>query len=467
MTDLMHEHQPEKTEMPEHWRGELTELLKLGIPMALTQLAGFAIFTIDALMIGRLSPEDLAAASLGSVIYFLFYMLGVVPVVAVTPLVSQALGADKKAHYDARISVRMALWVVAFMFPIVLFSMSFTESIISLFSDNQALAQKSGAYVFAIAFGWPFGMAVVALRNFLASIGKTRIPLILAIATTLINALLNYILIFGMWGAPRMELVGAGVASSIAQLICFAMFAAYVYIDKDARPFAVFKNFWRPHWYRLREVIKLGWPISITTVFEGMLFNSCVLLMLVIGEVEVAAYHIALNVAALAFMLPWGLSMAGSVRIGLARGAENDPAEKRAAITTLIMAIIGIMLFAIPIALFPSVVAGFYLELDDPQNREVITMVATFLPVAAAFMLFDATQVAANQLLRGLKDVRVPMILAGISFWVIGFPIAYYLGLKTSVGAIGIWYGLLASLFAASILLGARLWYLVWRKAKS
>jgi MATE family multidrug resistance protein len=438
MTDLtLKTH--EKTEMPDHWRGELSALLTLGIPMALTQLAGFAIYTIDVLMIGRLSPEDLAAASLGTVIYFLFYMIGIGPVMAVTPLASQALGADKNEVYDVRISVRMALWTIGIMTPLVLWVVSFAEPIAIAFGQDPDLSKKAGAYVFVLAFGWPFAMAIMALRNFLASIGKTRIPLVLAIVTTIINALLNYVLIFGMYGFPKLGLVGAGVASSIATDIGFGFFIAYIYIDQDSKRFHILHNFWKPHWYRLREIVSLGWPISITTVFEGMLFNACVFLMGILGVMQVAAYQIALNVAALAFMLPWGLSMAGGVRIGLARGAQNQPAVKRAALTTVFAAVVGIMLFAIPIALAPEFVAGLYMELE-------------------------ATQVAANQLLRGLKDVRWAMVLAGISFWAIGFPVAYYLGLKTEAGAVGIWYGLLASLFAASVLLGARLWYLVWRK---
>jgi len=465
MTDTTLDNIPEKTEMPEKWTGELSALLTLGIPMALTQLAGFAIYTIDVLMIGRLSPEDLAAASLGTVLYFLFYMIGIGPVMAVTPLASQALGANKREVYDVRISVRMALWTIAIMTPIVVWVVSFAEPISIAFGQDPELSKKAGAYVFVLCFGWPFAMAIMALRNFLAAIGKTRVPLILAIITTIINALLNYVLIFGLYGFPRLELVGAGVASSIATAIGFAMFVAYIYWDKDSKRFHILRNFWKPHWYRLKEIINLGWPISITTVFEGMLFNACVFLMGILGVMQVAAYQIALNVAALAFMLPWGLSMAGGVRIGLARGAGNRPAVKRAALTTMFAAIVGIMLFAIPIAISPNFVAGLYMEIEAPKNREVVALVATFLPIAAAFMFFDATQVAANQLLRGLKDVRWAMVLAGISFWGVGFPVAYYLGLKTSVGALGIWYGLLASLIAASILLGARLWILVWRKS--
>jgi len=455
---------PRKAEMPDRWPGEVKALLWLGIPMALTQLAQFAIYTIDVVMIGRLGPEDLAAASLGGVIFFVMWMIGFGPVMAVTPLVSQALGADQDDVRDARVSVRMVFWMIAAMFPFAVALMIFATPIMNTFGQDPALSEKAGRYVLALVFGWPFSMFVMTLRNFLAALGKTRVPLVLVIITTLINTGLNFIFIYGMFGVPRLELVGAGIASSLSYFLCFLMFAAYVSLDKEAKRFEIFGNFFRFHLERFKEVFKLGWPISITTVFEGTLFNACIFLMGIIGVMEVAAYQVALNVAALAFMLPWGLSMAGSVRIGLAVGAENKPATKRVGLITIGAAIIGIMMFAVPIALFPETVAGWYLKAEDPDNIEVLRLVALFLPIAAAFMFFDAIQVAANQLLRGLKDVTVPMVMAGISFWGIGFPVAAYLGLGTSVGAVGIWYGLLASLAAASVLLGGRFWWMVWRK---
>ena len=455
---------PRKAEMPKNWPGEVKALLGLGIPMALTQLAQFAIYTIDVIMIGRLGPEDLAAASLGGVVFFVMWMIGFGPVMAVTPLVSQALGADQDDVRDARVSVRMVFWMIAMMFPFAFVLMLFAEPIMVTFGQDEALAHKAGQYVIALIFGWPFAMLVMTLRNFLAALGKTRVPLLLVIATTLINVALNFVFIYGMFGVPRLELVGAGIASSLSYFLCFLMFVAYAMLDKDSKKFQLFGNYFRVHWSRFKEVIVLAWPISLTTMFEGTLFNVCIFLMGIIGVMEVAAYQVALNMAALAFMLPWGLSMAGSVRIGLAAGAQNPAAIKRVGMITIVISIIGIMMFAVPIALFPEAIAGLYLQIENPKNAEVIALVIVFLPIAAAFMFFDATQVSANQLLRGLKDVKVPMVLAGISFWGIGFPTAYYLGLKTDVGAAGIWYGLLASLVSASILLGGRFWWLVWKK---
>lgn len=456
---------PQKIKMPETWRGELKALLWLGIPMGLAQLIQFSIYTVDTVMIGRLGPEDLGAAALGTVVYFLLWMVGSGPVMAVSPLVSQALGADQNDRRDARMSVRMAIWLVFLMFPFLLILVMFTEPLLLLFGQDPALSEKAARYMLALAPGWPFALGIMVLRNFLAAIGKTIVPLILVSVTVLINAALNYVLIFGAFGFPRLELVGAGIASSLSYFLCFLLFMLYAAQDSEAKTFALFENFFRPHWDRMAEVIRLGWPISITNIFEGMLFNACVLLMGVLGKMEVAAYQVALNVAALAFMMPFGLSMAGAVRVGLAKGAGNIGAIKRAALVTLFASITAIMLFAVPIAIWPEGIAGLYLNVADPENIKVITLVTAFLPIAAAFMFFDATQVTANQCLRGLKDVNIPMLFTGISYWAVGFPIAWHLGLKTDVGANGIWYGLLAGLFMASILLGGRFWWLVWRRA--
>lgn len=463
LTQTQNEAQPHKTELPSTWSGELSALMALGLPMALTQLAQFSIFTIDILMIGRLGPQDLAAASLGTVIYFLLWMLGFGPVMAVTPMISQALGADTNDTYNVRVSVRMALWTIALMSPFMLGLVFMAEPISLLAKQDPVQSAKAGNYVLALAAGWPFALGTMVLRNFLAAIEKTMVPLILAILTTVINAGLNALLIFGLFGFPEMGLVGAGIASSLSYTIGFFMFVIYVNMDKVSAPFKIFKNLFTPHWDRLREIVKLGWPISMTTVFEGMLFNACVLLMGLIGVMEVAAYQIALNVSALAFMFPWGLSMAGSVRVGLAVGAENPEAIKRTGLITMAASVVGIMIFAIPVALAPHGVASLYLDTQNPDNQIVIALVASFLPLAAAFMFFDAIQVAANQILRGMKDVQWPMVATGISYWVIGFPVAAYLAFMTPVGAKGIWFGLLAGLLSASIFLSYRFWRLAWK----
>ena len=443
--------------MPKTWGGEMRALLLLGIPMAAAQFVQFLVFFFDTAMIGRISPEDVAAAALGTVIYFALWMLGSGPVNAVTPMVAQALGADQNSTQDARRSVRMALWVVFLMTPFIILALTATEPLALFLGQDPVVAEKAGAYVLVLGPGLAFALGTMALRNFLAALEKTLIPFVLVSIVTALNIGLNYILIFGNFGAPRLELVGAGIASSLSYIFGFFLFIAYIRLDARANSFQIFQNFWKSDWPRFKEVVALGWPISLTTFFEGMLFNACVIVMGVIGVMEQAAYQIALNVVALAFMLPWGLSMAGAVRIGLAEGAKDKAAIRRCAGVTMVASIFVIMAMAIPVALWPDMITSLYLEMDKAENAKAIALVIGFLPIAAAFMLFDSIQVAANQLLRGLKDVTWPMIFTGISYWVIGFPVAYILALKTNIGANGVWYGLMAGLITASILLGGRL----------
>lgn len=442
------------------WRSEFAALLALGLPMAATQLVQFSVMTVDVLMIGRLGPEPLAASSLGLVIFFAAWLVGFGPAMAVSPLVSQALGADENDHDDVRISVRMSLWTIAMMTPVLFIGFAATEQISLALGQPPVLAEMAGPYVMALAPGWAFAMGTIILRNFLAAIGETRAPLVIVIGTTLMNAFLNWLLIYGNWGFPRLELVGAGIASSIVHAGGFSALVLFIRSDTRAKRFRLFRDFLKPHWPRFREVIRLGWPIGVTIAFEGMLFNACVFLMGRIGVNEVAAYQVALNVASIAFMAPLGLSMAGSVRVGLAAGAGDRPRVRRAAALTIALAIAAIMMVAIPVMIAPHFVAGLYLDRDDPANAAVIALVAKFLIIAAAFMLFDATQVSSAQALRGLKDVRWPMVITGVAYWAVGFPIAAWLGLGTEIGAVGVWWGLLTSLCAAAALLAARLYLL-------
>jgi MATE family multidrug resistance protein len=426
--------------------------------MALAQLVQFSPYVADTLMIGRIGPAEIAAAAIGSVLYFLLWMVTSGPIAAVTPLVSQALGRNKAERRDVRRTVRMSVWTCFLMFPFIIALLLMTETIMIFAGQDPEVAALAQGYVLVLAPGLPFTMAVMSFRNFLAAIERTMVPFLLVVSSALVNIALNWVLIFGNLGAPELGLMGAGIASSIACVYGFLAFVIYINWDSRAREFDIFSNLWNADWERLRGLLKLGWPISVTVTFEGMLFNAGVLIAGAVGVIEQGGFQIALNVASLAFMMPYGLSMAGAVRIGLARGAENKRAERRAASTTILASTLAIVVFAIPVAFFPDWVAAFYFDMDSAETRPVFDYVVIFLPIAAGFMLFDAVQVAANQLLRGLADVTWPMINTGISYWAIGFPIAYFTALHTDIGAKGIWYGLTAGLIAAFIGLGIRLW---------
>ena len=442
------------------WRRELRQLLSIGVPMGLTQLVQFSIHTVDVLMIGQLGPEPLAGASLGLVILYAVFLFGFGPAMAVSPMVSHTLGADPGNVRDVRRSVRMSLWTIGVGVTALSTLFFLAEDIALALGQPPGPAALAEPYVLAMAPGLSFMVGIMALRNFLAVIGHTRAPLAFIILTTALNAFLNWLLIYGNWGFPRLELVGAGVASSLSNLAGFVILVLYIQLEPASQRFHLFKDFLAPSWARLREVVHLSWPISLTAAFEAMLFNAAVFLMGRIGVDEMAAYQVALNVAAIAFMMPLGLSMAGAVRVGLMEGAGDRAAVRRAAGVSILACIGAIMVVAVPVMVAPSRVAGLYLDASDPSSARVLELVASFLPIAAAFALFDATQVAANQALRGLKDVRVPMFMTALAYWGMGFPVSAWLGLGTSLGAIGVWWGLLIGLAAAALLLGARLAWL-------
>lgn len=453
---------PRKAQFPQTWGGELKAFIALGLPIGLGQLISFVVYTIDAAMIGRLGETQLAASSLGLVVFFMLWMLGSGAVFAVTPLVSQALGRNQDERRDVRMTVRMSFWLIAFMTPFALIFGLFVEPMAIALGQDPVVSKLAAHYMVTLILGWPFALMIFALRNFLSAFGRVWMPMALISLTTAFNAALNWLLIYGNLGFPRLELIGAGIASSLSFIFSFALFAIYVSRDRKAAPFRVFRRIWRPNWSRMRELITLGLPITIMTLFEGMLFNVAVLIVGAISVSAQAAYQIGLNVASLSFMVPFGLAMAGSVRVGLAAGAQNMPALKRAAIVTFVTCVGIVAILAIGVGFGAPIITRIYLDVDAPQNAAVVGLIAGFLPIVAGFMIYDAAQVVANQLLRGLKDVNWPMIFTGFSYWVVGFPICYWLGLHTSVGANGVWYGLSIGLFCAFILLCGRFIYLVW-----
>ena len=448
----------QKAILPDTWGGEMRALLTIGIPMGLAQLVQFSPYIADAVMIGRIGPTEIAAAAIGSVLYFLVWMLASGPIAAVTPLVSQALGRNIAERRDVRRTVRMSVWACFLIFPFIIGLLLLTEPLMIFAGQDPKVAALAQDYVLVLAPGLPFTLAVMSFRNFLAAIGKTIVPFLLVASAAIVNIILNWVLIFGNLGAPELSLLGAGMASSISGIYGYVIFVIYIKWDAKARDFDLFSNLLKPDWERMGELLKIGWPISVTVTFEGMLFNAGVLIAGAVGVIEQAGFQIALSVASTAFMMPYGLSMAGAVRIGLAKGAANTPAARRASTTTILSSVLAIGLCALPVAFVPQWVASLYFNMEAADTRPVFDYVVIFLPIAAGFMFFDAVQVACNQLLRGLADVRWPMVITGISYWVIGFPIAFYTALHTNIGAAGIWYGLTAGLIAAFIGLGIRLW---------
>jgi MATE family multidrug resistance protein len=413
---------------------EARALLRLALPLAATQLAQMAILATDTLMLGHLSPAALAAAALGNTMFFFTWLLGTGPANAVSAVIAHVMG-EKRAHRaGVRASVRMGLWSVALMTPPLLAVLLFTRPVLLAIGEQPALASDAGRYIAALCFGLPFALVFQVLRNFATSVGRPVAPMIVMVLAILFNAGGDYALIFGQFGAPRLGLIGAGLASGGSNIFSVAALSAIIRATPALRRYRILKRLPRPDWPKLKELFQLGMPIGLTTIFEAMLFNSATLTMGLFGIASLAA----------------------TVRVGLAAGAGDRGAARCAGFTAMGIAAVFMAFSSVLLLLFARDIARAWIP---EGSAEVIGLTVTFLHVAAAFQIVDGLQVTAAMALRGLKDARAPMWIAGASYWLAGFPMCMALGFGLHWQGLGIWIGLAFGLAVAAVSLG---WRFAW-----
>ncbi|HEX4080949.1 MAG TPA: MATE family efflux transporter [Rhizomicrobium sp.] len=443
----------------EAWIEESRELLKLAAPLVLTQLAQMAIMTTDVVMLGRLGKTALASAALGNTIFFFCWLIGCGPVAAVAPTVAHVLGAKPGDRAGVRNAVRMGFWAMLILsLPLISFLL-FTQPILLMLGQRPELAAGAGRFTGALCWGLPFSLGYQVLRNYSTALSRPKASLYVMAISIFFNFAGDYALIFGHFGLPRLELVGSGISSACSYAFSFFAMVCVVKLMPDLDRFRIFRRFHRPHWNRLAEIFRLGMPIGMTMIFEAMLFNAATLIMGTFGTDSVAAHQIALNVASITFMVPLGIGMATTVRVGLAAGAGDGEALRRAGYTALLMGAAFMSAVAVVLWLFPAEIAGLYFA-SAAGNAGVIALAIVFLRVAAAFEICDGLQVVGAMSLRGLKDAHMPMWIAGLSYWLAGFPTCLWLAFGWHLKGLGIWIGLAAGLFVAAALMCGRFWYL-------
>jgi len=443
----------------ESWLEEARELLKLAAPLVLTQLSQMAIMTTDVIMLGRLGKTALAAAALGNTIFFFTWLVGAGPTAAVAPTIAHILGAKPGDRAGVRNAVRMGFWAMLIISIPLIALLLFTRPILLLLGQSPELATGAGQFTAALCWGLPFTLGYQVLRNFSTALSRPRASLIVMGSCIFFNAAGDYGLIFGHFGLPRLELVGAGISSACSYAFAFFAMSAVVSTMPALRKFRVFRRFHRPHWKQLAEMYRLGMPIGLTMMFEAMLFNTATLIMGTFGTASVAAHQIALNVSSVTFMVPLGVGMAATVRVGFAAGAGDGEALRRAGYTAFLMGAAFMTVAALAFWIIPEQIAGAYL-VHTAANADVIAMAVILLRVAGAFEIFDGLQVVGAMSLRGLKDAHMPMWIAGLSYWLVGFPICLWLAFSWHLKGLGIWIGLAVGLFAAAVLMAGRFWYL-------
>jgi MATE family multidrug resistance protein len=439
------------------WLAEARALLTLSAPLVLTQLAQMAIGTTDLVLLGRYSQQALASAAIGSTVYWFAWLLGGGPASAVSPMIAHILGERAGNRGGVRASLRMGLWAVSIVSIVVMPIMWSAKPILLALYQQPDLAEGAGKFVGIVAIGLPFSLSTMVLSGFATALGHPRSGLWVSIATIGWNALAGWTLIYGHFGAPRLGIVGSGMATASSAVFGFLMMLAIIHRNPNLRVYRMFRRFARPVHVKLAEVFRLGLPIGVTTLFEAMLFNAMTLLMGTYGAAALAAHQIAMNAASITFMVPLGIGMASTVRVGLAAGAGDIVAARRAGLVALgtgglFMAASGVVMM-----LLGPQLAGLYLGNGGAAgDAAVITLAALFLRYAAAFQLFDGLQVVGARVLRGLKDARVPMILAGASYWLVGAPVCVFLAVGLKMRGEGIWLGFVVCLAVAAFLMCAR-----------
>jgi MATE family multidrug resistance protein len=441
------------------WLKEARELLKLAGPLVVTQLAQMMVLTTDIVMLSRYGETSLASAGLGSTVFFLCWLIGTGPAAAVSPMIAHILGARPHDRANVRGVVRMGMWSVLILWLPLAAVLLCTKPLLIMLDQQPQLAAGAGRFVLPLCLGLPFSLGFQVLRNYSTALNRPNASLIVMALTVFFNAAGDYALIFGHFGAPRMGLVGSGIASACSYAFSFLAMIGVVYLTPTLRKYRMFRRFHRPHWPKLMELYRLGIPIGLTMIFEAMLFNASMLIMGTFGTEYVAAHQIALNVPSITFMVPLGIALAATVRVGLAAGAGDRVGVRRAGYTAMIVGTGFMSICGMVIGLFPRTIAELYFT-PTPHNIEVITLVVSFLYLAAAFQVFDGLQVVAALSLRGLKDARAPMWIAGGCYWLAGFPVCYLLSVTFGMKGLGIWIGLAFALLVAACAMCARFYYL-------
>jgi len=440
------------------WLAECKATAVLALPLVLAGLCQVAIWTSDVIMLGWLGPQPLAAATLAVHLQFTFVIFGLGVVSAVAPLVAQARGAVKPR--GVRRSVRQGLWaggVLTLLFTPVFW---FSEPLILLLGQEPENASDAASYIRWMLPGLGPVLWIMVLRMFIAAFGRVRVVTLVTAAGIPVNVLVNYALIFGNFGMPALGLVGAGIASSVSNGFMFFCLLGYVVYCRPFRRYGILRRLWKPDWPRFREVFRLGIPIGIAMLFEEMLFTVSAYLVGLLGTLVLAAHAIAIQCAAVSFMVVLGISQAATIRVGLHAGRGEPAAAYRAGWVALALGSGFMFVVGLVYLLVPEWVIWAYISQDSPGSAEVLAIGIQFMLFAALMQVFDGAQVIASGALRGLKDVTVPMMVSLFSYWGVGLPTSVALGFWLGYGGAGIWMGILVGLGAAGLLHTARFWHL-------
>ena len=436
------------------WRIELRAMFTLAFPIVLTQIAQVGIRAADTIFMGRLGTPELAAGALGGNFYFLFYLFGLGIVVSVSALAARARGAGDAD--EVRRFVRQGFWVATAVGAPFVVALWQIEPILRLLGQSTVNSALASDYMQMMVWGLIPSLWMVSLRSFISALSRPRSVLLITVVGVVVNAFGDYALMFGNFGFPALGIAGAGLSSSIVNILMFAALLIYVVRDGEFKQYAILRRVWRPDWAKFMEIIRVGLPIGTTLLFEvGMFFAASILLGLISTE-QLAAHQIAMQCISFTFMVPLGFAQAATIRVGLAAGAQDRLAVGRAGWTAITLGGIFMVTASYVFWFHPLPIIHLFLGGRIAESTEVVRFAVLLLAVAAVFQIADGLQALAAGALRGLRDTRAPMLIAVFGFWVIGFPISVLLGFWLDFEGVGVWSGLAAGLIVVACFLLVR-----------
>ena len=436
---------------------EVSALGKIGGPIVGTQLLGMGLNVTDTIMAGQLSAADLAGVAVGNALYLPIFMFGIGTLVAINPVVSHHLGG--KRFDEIGKSARQMLWVVALIALPSFLLVRWLPELMPIVRVDTEIIPLATNYMLAASWGIPAYFLFSGFRYFSEGLAYTRPAMLVALGMLIVNIPADYVFMYGAFGLPQLGAEGTGYATSLVQWAGGLSMLTFTAKFKTYRRFKIFVRTKGPDWDRIAELLKIGIPNALSTTMEVLLFAAVSVLMGTLSVQASAAHQVAINIAATVFMIPLGLSLAISQRVGISIG-KGLIQEARfrgfmgTAVCTGVTTITAILLFS-----FPETIVSIY-----TQDLEVSNLAVSLVFFAAVFQLSDGLQVGAFGALRGLKDTRMPMVFNLISYWFIGFSVGYYLSFIGGYGPEGLWMGLIAGLTTAAMLHNTRFHLLTQNK---
>lgn len=436
--------------------------LQLAYPVILGMIGHTLVGIVDNIMVGKIGPTELAAVSLGNSFVFIAMSLGIGFSTAITPLVAEAHGKNNRE--EGRLAFHHGLYLCTilglFLFGVIFFS----KPLLSFMGQPEAVVKLAKPYLDIVGFSLVPLIMYQAYKQFADGMSQTKYSMWATIIGNVANVIINYFFIYGIWIFPKLGIIGAAIGT-IASRIIMLVFMHYIMQSKTKFHY-YFEGFTIKEIKREinLKIIRLGFPSSMQMFFEVALFTGAIWLCGMIGTTSQAANQIALSLASLTFMFAMGLSVTGMIRVGNQKGKQDYQTLRTVGLSIFLLTVILEIVFALLFITFHQVLPYIFVNMEQTatllENQEVIAISAQLLIVAAFFQISDGIQVVVLGALRGLQDVKIPMYITFVAYWLIGFPVSIYLGLQTDLKAVGVWIGLLAGLTAAALFLYLRFHYL-------